>query len=189
MLTQNGITSLLGVAAFLLGAATVKSCQQKKELVESYKQQLTQLRETIATQERQLSERTDTQVVVREDITEQKADGTVRRIKRERESVSVKQTETKEATKVAAKEETRESQSATRREVTESSRARLGLDVGIGTRLDAAKLGAGDVSDSFNWTLDVSYELGYHLAPVVGVEFSPAFGVPTSYSIGVEVRL
>jgi hypothetical protein len=190
MLTTNGYITLGAVGLGLLSLSLVRSCNKQKTLVETYEQQLTELRQTIAMQERQLSERTDEQTIVREDITEQRVDGTIRRIKRERESTSVKKIEVSEKATQATTETKESAVVATKTEVTVPASSSLGLDLGVGLRFPLYPQVDRDTWHEPVWQFDVSYELAYGIAPRVGVEFPLAFSnMPSAVYVGVEVRL
>lgn len=154
----------------------------RKERTEIQTQLDTTLRQLSAT-ERQLAEARDVETVVKEVIVETRKDGTRTETKRESATVDKTKTERKETEVTDKREDTRRTTTQVV-DVAPAEPARLGLNLGVALRWDD-RLSL--VPEAL--AVDVSYELGYRLAPRVGVEMPPTLGKPTSYTVGVEVRL
>lgn len=179
--------AVLGISLFLSGGGeTASTISSHEETAETYKQTINSLTAELERVTRELnSSMTRDEDIV--EVTQTKKDGSsvTRKKTKRKEKTIVKQIEVKETEKVSesaiATDSTKRTETARVETNTSSSGGRLGLDISIGSRIDR-ELAVG-------WTLDVSYEYKYRLAPRLGIEMNTTLSAPKAITVGLEIRL
>lgn len=173
------------VAGLAIGVGiTTRSLLKREQEVSTLHTQLLEKELEVSNLRTQLSI-VESKNSVTEETVERKKDGseTIRRVTkvvedRKSDTVVEEKKEVQTERQLAVQETV---QKETLTAPAQSGEGRLGLNLGIATRLDTEL--------RLSYSLDLSYEVGYRIAPRVGVEFTGLTGGLKAGTLGLEIRL